>query len=142
MSRFVRPVSACPSWRVNRSNVRSTDVVPQSKYRHVYGEKAKAHYDNVKISGSAWDTDLISASAKYLAVNWQVAGGGVGRFQWDLLVAHPLSYGTMTGYRYRPCLLTFHGSTYKRLPNEIAGLDATGERAHRTCFGHRLVPIR
>lgn len=49
----------------------------QSKYRHVYGEKAKVHYENVKISGSAWDTDLVSAGGKYLAVNWQAAGGGV-----------------------------------------------------------------
>ncbi|ORY30791.1 hypothetical protein BCR39DRAFT_528339 [Naematelia encephala] len=54
MSRFVRP----------------------SKYRHVYGEKAKVHYENAKISGSAWDTDLVSAGGKYLAVNWQVSGGG------------------------------------------------------------------
>lgn len=54
MSRFVRP----------------------SKYRHVYGEKAKTSYENAKISGSAWDTDLVSAGGKYLAVNWQVSGGG------------------------------------------------------------------
>lgn len=54
MSRFVRP----------------------SKYRHVYGEKAKISYENAKISGSAWDTNLVSAGGKYLAVNWQVAGGG------------------------------------------------------------------
>ncbi|GFZ44847.1 Coronin-like protein [Saitozyma sp. JCM 24511] len=54
MSRFVRP----------------------SKYRHVYGEKSKRTYENAKISGSAWDTDLVSAGGKYLAVNWQVSGGG------------------------------------------------------------------
>ncbi|ORX34981.1 hypothetical protein BD324DRAFT_633486 [Kockovaella imperatae] len=47
-----------------------------SKYRHVYGEKAKERYDNVKITGSAWDTDLVSASATHLAINWQAAGGG------------------------------------------------------------------
>ncbi|KAI9632154.1 uncharacterized protein MKK02DRAFT_35550 [Dioszegia hungarica] len=54
MSRFVRP----------------------SKYRHVYGEKAKVSYENAKISGSAWDTDLVTAGGKYIAVNWQVSGGG------------------------------------------------------------------
>ncbi|WOO82822.1 Coronin-like protein crn1 [Vanrija pseudolonga] len=54
MSRFVRP----------------------SKYRHVFGNRSKVNYENAKISGSAWDTDLVTASGKYIAVNWQVSGGG------------------------------------------------------------------
>ncbi|KAK4058430.1 Coronin-like protein crn1 [Microbotryomycetes sp. JL221] len=56
MSRFVRP----------------------SSYRHVYGQPAKKEkvHDNIKISASAWDTNLVSASAKYLAVNYQSSGGG------------------------------------------------------------------
>ncbi|KAK4051796.1 Coronin-like protein crn1 [Microbotryomycetes sp. JL201] len=56
MSRFVRP----------------------SSYRHVYGQPVKKEkmYDNIKISASAWDTNLLSASAKYLAVNYQSSGGG------------------------------------------------------------------
>ncbi|KAM0788444.1 hypothetical protein ACM66B_001578 [Microbotryomycetes sp. NB124-2] len=56
MSRFVRP----------------------SSYRHVYGQPVKKEkmYDNIKISASAWDTNLVSASAKYLAVNYQSSGGG------------------------------------------------------------------
>lgn len=52
--------------------------VRNSKYRHVFADTPKKQnvYDNVKVTGSAWDTDLISASASYLAINWQVAGGG------------------------------------------------------------------
>lgn len=52
--------------------------VRASKYRHVYGQSArKEHgYDNVKISSSAWDTNLISASARYISVNWNASGGG------------------------------------------------------------------
>ncbi|WWD22902.1 hypothetical protein CI109_107397 [Kwoniella shandongensis] len=50
--------------------------VRSSKYRHVYGNKSKVNYENVKISGSAWDTDLVTAGGKYLAINWQVSGGG------------------------------------------------------------------
>jgi hypothetical protein len=46
----------------------------------VYGEKTKTSYENAKISGSAWDTDLVSAGGKYIAVNWQVSGGGVCPF--------------------------------------------------------------
>jgi hypothetical protein len=53
------------------------ELISQSKYRHVYGEKAKTHYENVKISGSAWDTDVVSAGGKYVSVNWQASGGGV-----------------------------------------------------------------
>ncbi|GMK54204.1 hypothetical protein CspeluHIS016_0107900 [Cutaneotrichosporon spelunceum] len=54
MSRFVRP----------------------SSYRHVYGQPSKVHYENVKISGSAWDTNMVTVGGKYMAVNWQVSGGG------------------------------------------------------------------
>ncbi|GAA5923519.1 hypothetical protein JCM1841_002971 [Sporobolomyces salmonicolor] len=56
MSRFVRP----------------------SSYRHTFGTPAKREdcYDNIKISASAFDTNLVSASGKYLAVNWQASGGG------------------------------------------------------------------
>lgn len=54
MSRFVRP----------------------SKYRHVYGQPAKDKYENLKVSASAWDTDLVKVSAKYLSLNWQASGGG------------------------------------------------------------------
>ncbi|GAA5996308.1 hypothetical protein JCM5350_006508 [Sporobolomyces pararoseus] len=52
--------------------------VRQSAYRHTYGTPAKREdcYDNVKISASAFDTNLVSASCKYLAVNWQASGGG------------------------------------------------------------------
>lgn len=53
MSRFVRPVStwACLSggW-----------LTRQSSYRHVYGQPSKVHYENAKISGSAWDTNLVT----------------------------------------------------------------------------------
>ncbi|SGY63106.1 BQ5605_C007g04774 [Microbotryum silenes-dioicae] len=52
--------------------------VRASNYRHVYGSPAKREqtYENIKISASAWDTNLVSASAKYLAVNYQSGGGG------------------------------------------------------------------
>ncbi|TFY77354.1 hypothetical protein EWM64_g6661, partial [Hericium alpestre] len=56
MSRFVRP----------------------SKYRHVFGQPAKKEhgFENVKVSNSAWDTNLISASGKYISINWNASGGG------------------------------------------------------------------
>ncbi|OJA11530.1 hypothetical protein AZE42_09513 [Rhizopogon vesiculosus] len=52
--------------------------VRASKYRHVFGHSAKKEhgYDNVKISSSAWDTNLVSASARYISVNWNASGGG------------------------------------------------------------------
>ncbi|GAA5855951.1 hypothetical protein JCM8547_000427 [Rhodosporidiobolus lusitaniae] len=53
-------------------------IVRQSSYRHTFGTAAKREdqYDNIKISASAWDSNLVSASSKYLAVNWQASGGG------------------------------------------------------------------
>ncbi|CAG8497612.1 8987_t:CDS:2 [Paraglomus occultum] len=56
MSRFVRP----------------------SKYRHVFGTSAKHDlcFDNVKVSGNAWDTNLVKVNPKFVAVNWNSSGGG------------------------------------------------------------------
>jgi len=52
--------------------------VRASKYRHVFGQAAKKEhsYDNVKVSSSAWDTNLIAASARYISINWSASGGG------------------------------------------------------------------
>ncbi|KAH7903995.1 hypothetical protein BJ138DRAFT_1119846 [Hygrophoropsis aurantiaca] len=52
--------------------------VRASKYRHVFGQSAKKEhgYENVKISSSAWDTNLISASGRYISINWNASGGG------------------------------------------------------------------
>ncbi|RXW18022.1 hypothetical protein EST38_g7826 [Candolleomyces aberdarensis] len=52
--------------------------VRASKYRHVFGQSAKKEYglENVKVTNSAWDTNIISASAQYISVNWNSSGGG------------------------------------------------------------------
>ncbi|KAH7890999.1 microtubule binding protein [Phlebopus sp. FC_14] len=52
--------------------------VRASKYRHVFGQAAKKEhgYDNVKVSSSAWDTNLIAASAQFVSINWSASGGG------------------------------------------------------------------
>ncbi|QRV88476.1 coronin [Ceratobasidium sp. AG-Ba] len=52
--------------------------VRASKYRHVFGQSAKKEWgiENVKVSNSAWDTNLISASGSYIALNWNASGGG------------------------------------------------------------------
>lgn len=36
----------------------------------------QAGYENVKMSTSAWDTNLVATGGTYMSVNWQVAGGG------------------------------------------------------------------
>ena len=64
--------------------------VRQSSYRHTFGTPKKEKYENIKISGqsrscsaslsptltavlyataSAWDTNLVAVSEKYIAVN-------------------------------------------------------------------------
>lgn len=52
--------------------------VRASKYRHVFGQSAKKEcsLDNVKVSSSAWDTNLLAASASYISLNWNASGGG------------------------------------------------------------------
>ncbi|CAE6449595.1 unnamed protein product [Rhizoctonia solani] len=46
--------------------------------KHVFGQSAKKEWciENVKVSNSAWDTNLISASGGYIALNWNSSGGG------------------------------------------------------------------
>lgn len=52
--------------------------VRSSKYRHVFGSGAKHEfqYDNLRVSKSAWDTNKVAASTRYVAANWEAGGGG------------------------------------------------------------------
>ncbi|CAK1364755.1 unnamed protein product [Cercospora beticola] len=52
--------------------------VRASKYRHVFGQNVKREqcYDNLRVSRNAWDSNLIKANPKYIAVNWESGGGG------------------------------------------------------------------
>lgn len=56
----------------------SSRFVRSSKYRHVFGTPAKKEhtYDGIKVSRSAWDSNKVSASTKYIAVCWDAGGGG------------------------------------------------------------------
>ncbi|KAI0820244.1 microtubule binding protein [Trametes gibbosa] len=52
--------------------------VRASKYRHVFGQQGKKEYgyDNVKVTNSAWDTNILAASTRYISLNWNASGGG------------------------------------------------------------------
>ncbi|KAI9184292.1 Coronin-like protein crn1 [Blastocladiella emersonii ATCC 22665] len=52
--------------------------VRQSKYRHVYGTPNKRDncYDNVRVSSSAWDTNLVKVNPQFISLNWNTVGGG------------------------------------------------------------------
>jgi hypothetical protein len=53
-------------------------VVRSSKFRHVFGNPAKKEncYDGIKPSRSAWDSNKVSASSKFIGVIWDTTGGG------------------------------------------------------------------
>jgi len=53
-------------------------VVRSSKYRNVFGTPAKKEqfYDGLKPTRSAWDSNKVAASSKFIAVIWDTAGGG------------------------------------------------------------------
>jgi len=53
-------------------------VVRSSKFRHVFGTPAKKEnsYDGIKPSRSAWDSNKVCASPKWLGVVWDACGGG------------------------------------------------------------------
>ncbi|KAJ3127958.1 Coronin-like protein crn1 [Nowakowskiella sp. JEL0407] len=52
--------------------------VRASKYRHVYGTPNKRDqcFDNLKVSRSAWDTNLVKANPLFISVNIEASGGG------------------------------------------------------------------
>lgn len=53
-------------------------VVRSSKYRHVFGTVAKKEntYDGIKPSRSAWDSNKVAGSDRFLASIWDASGGG------------------------------------------------------------------
>ena len=57
---------------------RTSRIVRQSKFRHVFGQAAKRDqsYDNIRITKSSWDSTFCSVNPKYLAVITEAAGGG------------------------------------------------------------------
>jgi len=52
--------------------------VRASKYRHVFGQPAKKDqcFDNVRVSRSAWDTNLIKVNPLFISLNLEASGGG------------------------------------------------------------------
>jgi WD40 repeat protein len=53
-------------------------VVRSSKFRHVFGTAAKKEltYDGVKPTRSAWDSNKVAASNKFIGLIWDAQGGG------------------------------------------------------------------
>lgn len=72
--------------------------VRASKYRHVFGQSSKreAGIENVKVTNSAWDTNIISASGKYISINWNASGGGA-----FAILPAPSPFGTIQGFPHK-----------------------------------------
>jgi len=53
-------------------------VVRSSKFRHVFGTPAKKEntYDGIKPSRSAWDSNKVCSSGKFIGCIWDASGGG------------------------------------------------------------------
>ncbi|KAG6808491.1 hypothetical protein H0H92_003976 [Tricholoma furcatifolium] len=67
-------------------------------HSHVFGQAAKKEYniENVKVTNSAWDTNIVSASGQYLSVNWNASGGGA-----FAIIPLPSPFGTITGFPHK-----------------------------------------
>jgi coronin-1B/1C/6 len=52
--------------------------VRTSKYRHVFAAapRKEATWDGVKLTKNAWDSNFVSVNPQYVAIAWQVGGGG------------------------------------------------------------------
>lgn len=58
--------------------VMSRSIVRQSKFRHVFGQAAKAEqsYDDIRVSKVTWDSSFCAVNPKFLAVIVESSGGG------------------------------------------------------------------
>lgn len=56
----------------------SRSIVRQSKFRHVFGQSAKAEqgYDDIRVSKVTWDSSFCAVNPKFLAVIVESSGGG------------------------------------------------------------------
>jgi len=52
--------------------------VRTSKFRHVFAQTPKRDtaYEGIKLTKQAWDSNFVIANPKWIAIAWQVAGGG------------------------------------------------------------------
>lgn len=52
--------------------------IRSSKYRHVFGKPNPKDqcFDNLKVTRSAWDTNLVAANPLFISVNLEAGGGG------------------------------------------------------------------
>jgi len=52
--------------------------VRTSKYRHVFASapRKEAVWDGVKLTKNAWDSNFVTVNPSYVAISWQVGGGG------------------------------------------------------------------
>ncbi|KAI9440986.1 microtubule binding protein [Lactarius indigo] len=93
--------------------------VRASKYRHVFGQPAKKEHgiDNLKVTSSAWDTNVVSASGTYISVNWNSSGGGA----FAILPAPSPSTGA------------------PGIPSKLPDYRPTRAEPHRAGAGHGLV---
>ena len=56
----------------------SRRVVRQSKFRHVFGQAAKADqaYEDIRVSKVTWDSAFCAVNPKFLAMIVEAGGGG------------------------------------------------------------------
>jgi len=54
-------------------------VVRASKFRNVFADEPnKGCWDGVRLTKSAWDSNWVTASSKFICMAWETAGGAVG----------------------------------------------------------------
>jgi coronin-1B/1C/6 len=56
----------------------SKGFVRKSKYRHVFAAVPKRDvvFDGIKMTKNAWDSNFVSVNPSFIAIAWQVSGGG------------------------------------------------------------------
>lgn len=76
-------------------------IVRSSKYRHVFGTALKKElcYDELKVTRTAWDSNLISCNPNFFAVLYESAGGAFAVIPWGASGKVDPKMGIVTGHK-------------------------------------------
>ena len=70
-----------------------------SKYRNVYGEVQKDKFQDMDITQSSSEGQLMAANTNFLAISWNSTGGGVAKFNTSKPVRCPANLPLIRGHK-------------------------------------------
>lgn len=99
----------------------SRSFVRNSKFRHVFGQAAKADqcYDDIRISQMTWDSNFCSVNPKFVAMIVDASGGGAFMVLPLTKVTPPAHISATASFAHLFCPRRLRRRVLKRLNKEV-----------------------